>query len=63
MEVHDFEGSENYVKRFKKTFFPNNEDGDKNQNQFRQVLVLALKFKINGTKNTCDIDELEKNTW
>ena len=48
------------LKDLKKALFPNSEDGDKNQNQFRQVLLLALKFKINGTKNTCGIDELEK---
>ena len=38
--------------------FPNDES--ENQNQFCQVLLLALKFKINGTKNTCQSDELEK---
>ena len=57
MEVDDFEGSEDYLKKFNKTLFRNESE---NQNQFCQVLLLALKFKINGTKNACDNDDLEK---
>ena len=37
--------------------FPNESE---NQNQFCQVILLALKFKINGTKNTCNIEDFEK---
>ena len=52
MEVDDFEGSEDYLKKFNKTLFRNDSE---NQNKF-------LQFLINGTKNACDNDELEKNT-
>ena len=57
MEVNDFEGLEDYLKKFNKTLFPNESE---NQNQFCQVLLPALKFKINGTKNACNNNELEK---
>ena len=57
MEVDDFKGSQDNVEKFNKTLFPNESE---NQNQFCQVILLALKFKINGTKNTCNIEDFEK---
>ena len=70
MEVDDFKDSEVYLKKFHKTLFPPDTDDwpiwqsrdveNQNQNQFCKVLLLALKFKINGTKNTCDNDEFEQ---
>ena len=70
MEVDDFKDSEVYLKKFNKTLFPPDTNDlliwqsrdveNQNQNQFYKVLLLALKFKINGTKNTCDNDEFEQ---
>ena len=70
MEVDDFKDSEVYLKKFNKTLFPPDTDDwpiwrsrdveNQNQNQFCKVLLLALKFKINGTKNTCNNDEFEQ---
>ena len=60
MEVGDFEGSEGCLEKFQKTLFPKNEDTIEGQNQLCHVILLALKFKINGSKNTCSSDELEK---
>ena len=57
MEVDDFKGSQDNVEKFNETLFPNESE---NQNQFCQVILLALKFKINGTKNTCNIKDFEK---
>ena len=57
MEVDDFKGSQDNVEKFNKTLFPNESE---NQNQFCQVILLALNFKINGTKNTCNIEDFEK---
>ena len=70
MEVDDFKDSEVYLNKFNKTLFPRDTNDlpiwrsrdveNQNQNQFCKVLLLALKFKINGTKNTCDNDEFEQ---
>ena len=57
MEVDDFKGSQDDVEKFNETLFPIEIE---NQNQFCQVVLLALKFKINGTKNTCNIEDFEK---
>ena len=57
MEVDDFKGSQDNDEKFNKTLFPNESE---NQNQFCQVILLALNFKINGTKNTCNIEDFEK---
>ena len=54
MEVDDFQELENCLEKFKKTLFPKNEG----QNQLCHVILLALKYKINGNKNASD--ELEK---
>ena len=70
MEVDDFKELKVYLEKFNETFFPldNDErnlliwrsDNVENQNQFCKVLLLALKLKINGTKNTCNNDEFEQ---
>ena len=57
MEIDEFKGSQDNLEKFNKTLFPNEIE---NQNQFCQVLLLALQFKINGTKNTCNIKDFEK---
>ena len=54
MEVDDFQGLENCLEKFQKTLFPKNEG----QNQLCHVILLALKYKINGNKNSSD--DLEK---
>ena len=59
MEVDDFKGSQGCLEKFQKTF-PKNEDNIEGQDQLCHVILLALKFKINGSKNTCASDELEK---
>ena len=41
MEVGDFKGSQDDVEKFNETLFPNESE---NQNQFCQVILLALKF-------------------
>ena len=70
MEVDDFKELKVYLEKFNETFFPldNDErnlliwrsDNVENQNQFCKVLLLTLKFKTNGTKNTCNNDEFEQ---
>ena len=40
--------------------FPKNENNIEGQNQLCHVILLALKYKINGSKNTCSSNELEK---
>ena len=60
MEVDDFKGSEGCLEKFQKMLFPKNENNIEGQNQLCHIILLALKFKINGSKNTCASDELEK---
>ena len=60
MEVDDFQGSEDCLEKFQKTLFPKNENNIEGQNQLCHVILLALKYKINGSKNTCSSKELEK---
>ena len=57
MEVDDFTGSQDDAEKFNKTLYPNESES---QNQFCQVILLALKFKISVTKNTCNIEDFEK---
>ena len=40
--------------------FPKNEDNIEGQNQLCHVILLGLKYKINGSKNTCSSNDLEK---
>ena len=56
MEVDGFQGSEDCLEKFQKTLFPKNEN--EGQNQLCQVILLALQYKINGSKNSSN--ELEK---
>ena len=60
MVVDDFKGSEGCLEKFQKMLFPKNENNIEGQNQLCHIILLALKFKINGSKNTCASDELEK---
>ena len=60
MEVDDFKGSQGCLEKFQKMLFSKNEDNIEGQDQLCHVILLALKFKINGSKNTCASDELEK---
>ena len=60
MEVDDFQESEGCLEKFQKTLFPKNEDNTEGQNQLCHVILLALKYKINGSENTCSSNELEK---
>ena len=60
MEVDDFQGSEDCPEKFQKTLFPKNEDNTEGQNQLRYLILLALKYKINGSKNICLSNELKK---
>ena len=60
MEVDDFQESEGCLEKFQKTLFPKNENNTEGQNQLCHVTLLALKYKINGSKNTCSSNELEK---
>ena len=60
MEVDDFQGSEDCLQKFQKTLFPKNGNNIEGQNQLCHVILFALKYKINGSKNTCSSDELEK---
>ena len=59
MEIDDFQGSEDCLEKFQKTF-PKNKNNTEGQNQLRHVTLLTLKYKINGSKNTCSSNELEK---
>ena len=58
MEVDDFQGSEDCLKKFQKTLFPKNENNIEGQNQSCHIILLALKYKVNGSKNTCSSNEL-----
>ena len=60
MEVDDFQESEDCLEKFQKTLFPKNEYNIEGQNQLCLVILLALKYKINGSENTCSSNELEK---
>ena len=60
MEVHDFQGSEDCLEKSQKTLFPKNENNIEGQSQLCHVILLALKYKINGSKNTCSSNQLEK---
>ena len=60
MEVDDFQGSEDYLEKFQKRLFRKNENNIEGQNQLRHVILLALKYEINGSENTCSSNELEK---
>ena len=60
MEVDDFQGSEDCLEKFQKTLFLKNKNNIEGQNQLRHVILLALKYKINGSENTCSSNELEK---
>ena len=60
MEVDDFQGSKDCLEKFQKTLFSKNENNIEGRNQLCHVILLALKYKINGSKNTCSSNELEK---
>ena len=60
MEVDDFQGSEDYLEKFQKTLFPKNEINIEGLNQLRHVILLALKYKINASKNICSNNELKE---
>ena len=58
MEIDDFQESEDCLEKFQKTLFPKHEN--EGQNQLCHVILLGLKYKMNGSKNTCSSKELEK---
>ena len=60
MEVDDFQGSEDYLEKFQKTLFPKNEINIEGLNQLCHVILLALKYKINASKNICSNNELKE---
>ena len=60
MEVDDFQGSEDYLEKFQKTLFPKNEINIEGLNQLCHVIRLALKYKINASKNICSNNELKE---
>ena len=58
MEVDDFQELKDCLEKFQKTLFPKNEN--EGQNQLCHVILLGLKYKMNGSENTCSSNELEK---
>ena len=60
IEVDDFQGSEDCLEKFQKTLFPKNEINIEGLNQLCHAILLALKYKINGSKNICSNNELKK---
>ena len=60
MEADDFQGSEDCLEKFQKTLFPKNENNIEGQNQLCHVILLSLKYKKNGSENTCSSNELER---
>ena len=60
MEVDDFQGSEDYLEKFQKTLFPKIEINIEGLNQLCHVILLALKYKINASKNICSNNELKE---
>ena len=57
MEIDDFKESKIDIEKFHNTLFPKEIE---NQNQFCQVILYAIKFAIDGTKNICNQEEFEK---
>ena len=51
MEIYEFKESKIDIEKFNKTLFP--KELESNENQFCKVVLYAIKFAINGTKNTC----------
>ena len=54
MEIDEFKESKIDIETFNKTLFPN--ESENNENQFCKVVLYAIKFAINDTKNTCSED-------
>ena len=57
MEIDVFKESKIDIEKFHNTLFPKEIE---NQNQFCQVILYAIKFAIDGTKNICNQEEFEK---
>ena len=51
MEIYEFKESKIDIEKFNKTLFP--KELESSENQFCKVVLYAIKFAINGTKNTC----------
>ena len=58
MEIDEFNESKIDIEKFNKTLFP--KESENNENQFCKVVLYAIKFAINGTKNTCSEEDFEK---
>ena len=58
MEIDEFNESKIDIEKFHKTLFP--KESENNENQFCKVVLYAIKFAINGTKNTCSEEDFEK---
>ena len=54
MEIDEFNESKIDIEKF----FP--KESENNENQFCKVVLYAIKFAINGTKNTCSEEDFEK---
>ena len=61
IQIDEFKDSEIDIKKFKDTLFPRvDESQEKTENQFYKVILYALKFIKNGTKNVCNKKDFEK---
>ena len=58
MEIYEFKESKIDIEKFNKTLFP--KESESNENQFCKVVLYAIKFAINGTKNICSKEDFEK---
>ena len=58
MKVDDFQESKDCLEKIQKMLFPKNEN--EGQNQLCHVILLGLKYKMNGSKNACSSNDLEK---
>ena len=58
MEIDEFKESKIDIETFNKTLFPN--ESENNENRFCKVVLYAIKFAINDTKNTCSEEDFEK---
>ena len=57
MEIDDFVESKIDIEKFHKILFPKEIE---NQNHFCQVILYAINFAVDGTKNICNQEEFEK---
>ena len=61
IQIDEFQSSETDITKFKETLFPRvDEAQEKVENEFCKVILYALRFDKNGTKDVCSKEDFEK---